>query len=45
MCGIAGIAYFNNSKKVRHEELQLMSQKIAHRGPDDEGIYINKNKN
>lgn len=45
MCGIAGIAYFNKSKKVRREELVGMSEKIKHRGPDDNGIFISDNKN
>lgn len=45
MCGIAGIAYFKNTnKKVRRESLQLMSEKIAHRGPDDSGIYLSNDK-
>ncbi len=42
MCGIAGIINFNNLKP---EELQLrkMMSQIKHRGPDDEGVYIDKN--
>ena len=43
MCGIAGKIYFNNSI-VNESELSLMSQKIIHRGPDDEGIYLSDNR-
>lgn len=45
MCGIAGKAYFiSNKKEIRLSEIKLMTDKIAHRGPDDEGIYISKDK-
>ncbi len=44
MCGIAGKAYFKKEKEIRPQELKLMSEKIAHRGPDDQGIYISKHK-
>jgi len=44
MCGIAGIAYFNSKKEVHLQELKKMSLKIAHRGPDDEGFYISKDR-
>jgi asparagine synthase (glutamine-hydrolysing) len=42
MCGIAGI--FNTQLGFRVEEaiVQRMCQSIVHRGPDDEGIYLNK---
>lgn len=45
MCGIAGKAYFGRNREVHPSELKLMSDAIAHRGPDDEGIYISKNRN
>ncbi len=39
MCGIAGI--FNlNKTKVATESIKDMMQKIKHRGPDDEGVFI-----
>lgn len=44
MCGIAGIAYFNKNKDVRYQNIKLMTDMIAHRGPDDEGIFISKDK-
>jgi asparagine synthase (glutamine-hydrolysing) len=39
MCGIAGIIDFQHT--VRPKALQLMTDAIKHRGPDDEGQYIN----
>lgn len=44
MCEIAGKAYFNKNKAVRQEEIKLMTNTIAHRGPDDEGVFISKDK-
>jgi asparagine synthase (glutamine-hydrolysing) len=38
MCGICG-KY--SQKGVSQEELSDMLQAIAHRGPDDEGVYVN----
>lgn len=43
MCGIAGKVYFSN-QVVNHKDLDLMSNKISHRGPDDEGFYISNDK-
>ncbi len=42
MCGIVGIAY-TNSRSVEREFLQKMNDAIIHRGPDDDGFYVNKN--
>jgi len=42
MCGLAGI--FNlNGNSIGLEALKRMGEKIAHRGPDGEGFYINEN--
>ena len=38
MCGIAG---FYNKKDKKEEIIKKMADKIAHRGPDGEGYYIN----
>lgn len=38
MCGICGKI---SGKRVELEELQQMASAIAHRGPDDEGFYMN----
>ena len=42
MCGIAGIINLNN-EPVMQGQLQLMHQALAHRGPDDCGVYMDKN--
>ena len=42
MCGIAGI--FNiNQQPVSTQEIKLMIDALAHRGPDGEGVFINEN--
>lgn len=43
MCGITGKIYFDKLKNVSEKELKQMSDTLYHRGPDDEGFYINKN--
>lgn len=40
MCGIFGIIHFD-SRQVSPETLSLMGKKMLHRGPDDEGHWIN----
>jgi asparagine synthase (glutamine-hydrolysing) len=42
MCGICGIIKFNNSA-VDETSIQKMMQKIKHRGPDDEGVFLENN--
>jgi asparagine synthase (glutamine-hydrolysing) len=42
MCGICGIIKFNNSIPEA-EKLQKMMKVMKHRGPDDEGKFINGN--
>lgn len=39
MCGIVGIIRFDE-KPIKKSELQTMMQVIKHRGPDDEGMFI-----
>lgn len=39
MCGICGIT--NTANSVNKNNIQSMCKKLTHRGPDDEGIYIN----
>ena len=41
MCGIAGVMSFDE-KPVSLEELHAMCGAMLHRGPDDEGIYLEK---
>lgn len=43
MCGIAG-KVFLDQKEVALPDLKKMSDKIAHRGPDDEGFYISPDR-
>ncbi len=43
MCGITGIVNLNKEKPVGSDLLKRMADAIYHRGPDDEGYYINKN--
>jgi asparagine synthetase B (glutamine-hydrolysing) len=38
MCGFCGV-WNTNDKKVNQEYLSLMSKKLTHRGPDDNGIW------
>src|SRR5712692_4284062 len=40
MCGICGQYNFGNQAPVRREDIQVMTRSITHRGPDDEGYYI-----
>lgn len=42
MCGIVGIYNFANNTSVERDTLQRMCEVIKHRGPDDEGIYLNQ---
>ncbi len=44
MCGIAGKATFSKHKEIHSQEIKLMLNTIVHRGPDDEGIFISKNR-
>jgi len=43
MCGICGICNFNRKEPISEELIKDMSQVLSHRGPDDSGIYIDKN--
>ena len=40
MCGICGQFNYNNCLPVERETILRMTAAIAHRGPDDEGYYI-----
>lgn len=41
MCGIAGIVDFDRQSRVPTCEVDQMCQTMIHRGPDDQGIYVN----
>jgi asparagine synthase (glutamine-hydrolysing) len=44
MCGITGIFNFNNQENVNEALLVKMRDIMAHRGPDDFGIWISEDK-
>ncbi|HSB80108.1 MAG TPA: asparagine synthetase B, partial [Candidatus Methylomirabilis sp.] len=41
MCGISGKLYFDPARPVERDVLERMNAVLAHRGPDDAGIYCN----
>ncbi len=43
MCGIAGYINFDREKVSSFSQLKAMTDVIAHRGPDGEGFFIEKN--
>jgi asparagine synthase (glutamine-hydrolysing) len=43
MCGIAGYIYLDKEKQASREIAKRMTDVIAHRGPDGEGFFIDKN--
>ncbi|MCX6796388.1 MAG: asparagine synthase (glutamine-hydrolyzing) [Candidatus Falkowbacteria bacterium] len=40
MCGIAGKIYFNPNRTVSADTIKKMTDCLAHRGPDDSGVFI-----
>lgn len=44
MCGITGKVVFSQNAAVKEADILAMNRALAHRGPDDEGIYISKDK-
>ena len=43
MCGITGLFYQNDTMRVEQSLLNKMTDSLTHRGPDDRGIFIDKN--
>jgi asparagine synthase (glutamine-hydrolysing) len=43
MCGIAGKLYFDPADRVERPAIEAMLAPIAHRGPDSQGIYLDRN--
>jgi len=43
MCGICGINYLDPDRQVEKEHLIQMARTMKHRGPDDEGFYVDGN--
>lgn len=42
MCGITGIFNYQTSKAIESDQLTRMYRSIVHRGPDEEGVYIDQ---
>ncbi len=43
MCGICGILNFGVAEPVSRETLRSMCDVMSHRGPDDEGFFVERN--
>jgi len=45
MCGISGIINYNSNSgnQLIVDALRKMNQKLGHRGPDDRGIWVDRN--
>jgi asparagine synthase (glutamine-hydrolysing) len=43
MCGICGIYFLDRQRPVEERILRLMAESLRHRGPDDEGFYVDGN--
>src|SRR5271170_89446 len=43
MCGICGIFHRDSNSRVERSVLAGMNSQIVHRGPDDEGMFIDGN--
>src|SRR5260221_12924211 len=43
MCGICGIFYQDRTRRVDRSTLASMNRQITHRGPDDEGLFVDAN--
>jgi asparagine synthase (glutamine-hydrolysing) len=40
MCGISGIFEFDQARTIERETVHRMNESLRHRGPDDEGIFV-----
>jgi len=43
MCGICGIFFSDRNWRVQGNVLAAMNRRITHRGPDDEGFFVEEN--
>src|SRR5947207_6049833 len=43
MCGICGILYPNDARRVERDILAAMNAQLVHRGPDDDGFFVEGN--
>ncbi len=44
MCGIAGKLNFDTTVKVEESHIRAMIQPMAHRGPDADGIHLDRRR-
>lgn len=42
MCGFCGVHEFGGTNVIREDLIHYMNETIVHRGPDDEGIFVDK---
>src|SRR5436309_6944622 len=42
MCGICGIVYSGEERRVQRDTLAQMNAQIVHRGPDDDGFFVER---
>lgn len=42
MCGICGVFDFDKERPVAPATVEAMTARLAHRGPDDSGIYVDR---
>ncbi|OPY61759.1 MAG: Asparagine synthetase (glutamine-hydrolyzing) 1 [Pelotomaculum sp. PtaU1.Bin065] len=40
MCGIYGVYNFGEKKEIIRAKLKEMGERLSHRGPDDEGLFV-----
>ncbi len=43
MCGICGAFYTDRTRRVERDTLAEMNRRIVHRGPDDDGFFVEEN--
>ncbi len=42
MCGISGIFEFDQARTIDRDTVHRMNESLRHRGPDDEGIFVDR---
>jgi asparagine synthase (glutamine-hydrolysing) len=42
MCGISGVFEFDQARVVQRETVHRMNETLRHRGPDDEGVFVDR---
>ena len=44
MCGVTGVAFFNDNHNFNLNHLKKMNNSLYHRGPDSEGFWVSSNQ-